>query len=121
MAVEFALILPFLLVLLGGAVSWGHVVAREVTLIQIARDAALAGARTPETDDPEAVARARAEEGLRAAGFDVASSAITIRRVAMACGAGLESRVETRQDALLNVVSLPDHLSAATAARLDDQ
>lgn len=120
-AVEFALVLPLLLLIVGGAMSWGRVLSREVLLVQVARDAALAGARTGSDDGPADVAMARAQEGLEAAGFDCSAATITVTPVALAAGSAIEVRIEVAGDHLVDVVPLPDRLIAATIARLDDQ
>lgn len=120
-AVEFGLVLPILLVLVAGAMSWGHVLAQEVTLVQIARDGALAGGRAAAADGPDAVARARVEEGLAAAGFDVSSSTVTVTRISVPTGAAIQVSVAMPVDVLLDLVPLPDTLNARTTARLEDQ
>lgn len=120
-AVEFALVLPLLLLIVGGAMSWGQVLSREVLLVQVARDAALMGARTAGDDSPADVAMARAQEGLEAAGFDCSTATISVTAVALAAGSAIEVRIEVAVDPLLNVVPVPDRLTAATIARLDDQ
>jgi Flp pilus assembly protein TadG len=120
-AVEFGLLVPILLVLVGGATNWGWALTQEVALVQVARDAALAGARTESSDGPDIIALARAQEGLTAAGFDLAASTITVTQGAVPTGATLQVRIETNSEAFLSVVPLPEHLSAATTARLDYQ
>ena len=120
-AVEFGLLVPILLVLVGGATNWGWALTQEVALVQVARDAALAGARTESTNGPDAIALARAQEALTAAGFDLGASTITVTQGAMPSGASLRVRIETNSEAFLSIVPLPSHLSAATTARLDDQ
>lgn len=121
MAVEFALLLPLLILLVGGAIGWGDAMAREVALVQVARDAALAAGRTASTDAPATVARDRALEGLDAAGFDVAAATVTVTPVTLTTGAALEVRVTSPAVWLLELVPLPEALNAATTARLDDQ
>jgi Flp pilus assembly protein TadG len=112
---------PILLVLVGGATNWGWALTQEVALVQVARDAALAGARAESIDGPDAIALARAQEGLTAAGFDLGASTITVTEGSVPTGSTLQVRIETNSEAFLNIIPLPEHLSAATTARLDDQ
>lgn len=120
-AVEFALLLPLLLVLVGGAIAWGHVLAREVALVAVARDAALAGARVASADNPDAVALARAREGLAAAGLDSPGATVSVTRRTLPVGEAIRVQVTLPVDPLLNLVPLPTTLTSVTVTRLDDQ
>jgi Flp pilus assembly protein TadG len=120
-AVELGLTAPILAVILAGVLEWGDVLVGEVSLVQIARDAALAGARTAQADDPEGVARDRAEAAIAAAGYRFAPATITIGRTRLATGEVLDVAVQVPHTARVPFVPTPRTLRATTSARLEDQ
>lgn len=120
-AVELALTAPILAILLAGVLEWGDVLVGEVALVQIARDAALTGARAARADDPEGVADARAEAALRAAGYRFDPGAVTIGRTSLATGDVLDVTIVVPHAARVPFVPTPRTLRATTSARLEDQ
>ena len=119
-AVEFALVLPILLALLIGVLEWGRVLEREVALVQVVRDGALAAARSAHTLDHAGVARARITGGLPDAGFAAADADISVTPVVLACGAALEVRVSLPFAPMVPLVPVPASLSSVTTVRLED-
>lgn len=118
---ESALVIPVLLVLLVGVLEYGRLLVSEVAVVQIARDAALAGARTAEADDPDAVSTARAGTGLTAAGLEAGASSVVVSRVTLPCGEAIQVHVSVPFDAIVPLVPVPGNLAASTTARLEDQ
>lgn len=82
-AVEFAIVLPLLLVIVMGTVDWGHYFFTRETVVHAAREGARAGTLVPPGDDPRADARAGAAAFLTSASLDGASA------LARSCGAGV--------------------------------
>ena len=72
-AVEFAITLPVLMVLLAGVIEWGCFLQRQVSVVQAARDGALAASLTPRSGDAAATAEERARSSLELAGVDGAA------------------------------------------------
>lgn len=118
-AIEFAVVLPVLLVIIAGVLEWGQIVVREVAVTQIARDAALAGARTELTEDPAAVAIARATAALTEAGFT--GGGAEVATVDIDGDAGLAVTVHAPYRRTIPLVPAPTTLTCTVTARLEDQ
>lgn len=118
---ESALVIPVLLVLLVGVLEYGRLLVAEVAVVQIARDAALAGARTAEDEEPDGVATARAGTGLTVAGLDAGVSRVVVSRVTLPCGEAIQVYVSVPFDAIVPLVPVPGNVAASTTARLEDQ
>ncbi|WP_242333416.1 MULTISPECIES: TadE family protein [unclassified Anaeromyxobacter] len=91
-AVEFALVVPVLMLLCLGAIEWGfHFFQREI-IVNAAREGARAGSIAD--SDPAGVAEARASEYLGVAGIDASTCSFDIPdpigsvRVAVDCPGG---------------------------------
>jgi Flp pilus assembly protein TadG len=119
-SVEFAVTLPIVLVLLVGVLEWGRMLAREVAVVTVARDAAHAGALTRKTDDPTLVAKLQAADGLRAAGFDPALATVEARSFPNPAGTMLELRVTVPFSALFGLIPVSSQLHAVTTIRMEE-
>ncbi len=119
-SVEFAVTLPIVLLLLIGVLEWGRMLAREVAVVTVARDAAHAGALTRKADDPTLVARLQAEDGLRAAGFDPALATVAARSFPNPAGTMLELRVTVPFTALFGLIPVSPQLHAVTTIRMEE-
>ena len=111
--------LPVLAVLLVAVLEWGQVLVREVALVQLVRDAALAGSRTEAADDPAQAAHARAQTALAEAGYG--SADISVDAVGLACGGAIRVTVRVPFEATVPLVPVPSTLGANAVARLEDQ
>ena len=114
---QLGLTIPILLVLSMGVLEWGRLMIGEVALVQVASDAALAGARTEVVDNPDAAARSRATEGLAAAGYPYENAEIDIGRVTLGTGEALSVTVRVPHDPWVPFVPSPSTLSAESVAR----
>ncbi len=119
-AIEFGLVLPVLLMLIAGTLDWGMALQRQVALVDVTRDAALAGARATAAQGPEAVARARALEGLTTAGLSATAATITTSRVTLTAGVALKVHVSTPSDPAFALVGMPSTFGGTTVALLEN-
>ncbi len=119
-SVEFAVTLPIVLLLLIGVLEWGRMLAREVAVVTVARDAAHAGALTRKTDDPTRIARLQAEDGLRAAGFNPAVATVEARSFPNPAGTMLELRVTVPFSPLFGLLPVTNQLHAITTIRMEE-
>ncbi len=120
-SVEAALVFPVLFGLVVGVLEWGRVLASELALVQVVRDAALTGARADASDGPDTAAQARVDAALTAAGFSAGEATISVSALHLACGEALVLEVSVPYDPTVPLVPVPDQLSARTVARLEDQ
>lgn len=118
---ELSLVLPVLLILTAGVLEWGRIVAAEVGMTQVARDAALAGARTGRADDPAGVARTRAEAAATAAGLDRRGLEVVVGETTVDGAEALVVTVRAPYVASVPLVPVPATISATLTARLEDQ
>lgn len=117
--VELALALPIVLVLLTGVIEWGWLLAREVELVQVAREAAHHAALTAPEDDPVAAAEQRATADLLAAGFDPELVDVQATILDSDVGEVIEVNVSTDYEALLGLLPVPPRLAAETTMLLE--
>lgn len=115
---EFAVLLPVLLLLVAGVLEWGRIVVHDVALVQVARDAALTGARTEAEDDPAGVARSRANAALEELGL---SGSVEVDSVSLDSGEALQVQVRVAWPGRIPIVPTPEWLTATVTARLEDQ
>ncbi|HVI97025.1 MAG TPA: TadE/TadG family type IV pilus assembly protein, partial [Anaeromyxobacter sp.] len=98
-AVEFALVLPLLLVLLLGAIDWGYFFFLQEVVVNAAREGARAGSVIGDATASDAAAQTRATGYLTSAGLgalgctvDVPASGVTLTpeavQVSVSCPAG---------------------------------
>jgi Flp pilus assembly protein TadG len=74
--VEFALLMPVIVVLGLSTIEWGWYITRREIVVAVVQDATMAGVCSTGSPDADAIARARA--GLNAAGLDGAGATVTI-------------------------------------------
>jgi len=115
-AVEMALVLPVLLVLLVGTVDWGWFFVQQAGVVVIARDAAHAGVLDSEA--PAAAAAARASAALTASGVPATGQVVQVTETSASVGPVLTVAVQVTFEPLLGLVPCPEHLSARTTMRL---
>ena len=120
-ATELAIALPLVLLIVGGVVEWGWYFSRSTALVQVTRDAALAGVLTEVDDDPEGAALARAQDVLDALGFEPGSATVEATVLDTAQGLTLEVSASHPYDELLVFMPTPDQLAARAELRLEDQ
>lgn len=114
-SVEFGVTLPIILLLLVGVLEWGRMLAREVAVVTIARDAAHAGAITK--TNAENVALRQAQDGLRAAGFDPATASVLVQSQANPVGELLKVEVTVPFRPLFGLIPTTPQLYASTILR----
>ncbi len=121
--VEFAFSMPIVLVMLLGVLEWGWLLGREVAIVQVAREAAHAGARAHSDDDPAAVAGLRARADLQTAGFDADDATITTSLSDSGTEAGEVVDVQIRHpyEPMVGLIPTPDDLFARATFRLEHQ
>lgn len=111
-AVEFALVLPALALLLAGALEWGWYLRHEVVVIHLARDAAAAGALTKRTDGPADVAEVRAWDALTELHLDPQGAQVNGTLTDTALGPLITLEVNVPYQPLLSLVPSPATLRA---------
>lgn len=117
-AMEFALTLPVLMILLGGVIEWGWFLHREVGVIQAVRDGALAGALTERGADPAAAAVARARVALEQEGLDSAAATLSASTEPATTGTLVRLSAVVPHEALLHLLPVPAQLRAESAFQL---
>lgn len=111
-AVEFALVLPVLLLLVVGAIDWGWLFVQQAAVVVCARDGAHAGALAAE--DAQAAADARARGSLMASGFVTDPGDVQVRVYEAPPGEVVEVRIAVPFDPVVGLVPTPDQLVART-------
>lgn len=88
-ALEFALLLPVFLVLVGGMVDYAWYMQQRALVVRAVREGVRVGAVTPLASDPAGTATARAVQVLTDLTFDAATSNVTASyddlRVGLTC------------------------------------
>ena len=117
---ELALAVPVLLVLVGGIVEIGTMMLRQEQIITICREGVMWGAMTRQADNPPAVATARIQDALRAAGFNADAATIDARLIDTVHGKGLTVDLSLPRTPLLNFISTTGTFQATATMRLED-
>lgn len=119
-AVEFALVVPILVLVTGAVAEWGWYLDREATLIQAARDAVFFAVLAPDGADVRAIARTRMLAALSAEGLARSSSdaVVDVRLVPGAFGPALAMDVVVPYEPLVRGMHTPGRLTAAHTALL---
>ena len=120
-AVEFALVVPLLLILLAGVIEWGWFLSREVLLLEATREAALAGVLTRLEEDPAVAAQQRLAAALAGAGLDPAGLDSSAEVIAAPTGCVITVRASLPYASLVRLVPIPARLGADVTMRLQDQ
>ncbi|WP_242395470.1 TadE/TadG family type IV pilus assembly protein [Anaeromyxobacter oryzisoli] len=76
-AVEFAIVLPVLLLVVLGAIDWGYYFFCREVVVNASREGARAGSVIPPGSDPRPDAQAAAENYLTRGALDVARATVT--------------------------------------------
>ena len=114
-ALEFALTLPVLLVLLAGVIEWGWYLHQEVSVTWAARDGALAGSLTPPASDVEGEAVAQTRRALEAAGFDGDAAEVNAALEDSDSGALVRVTAAVPYASLLHLLPVPASLRGDSA------
>ncbi len=120
-AIEFALVVPVLLLLLAGVIEWGWYLSREVAVIQAVREGALTGTLTREEDDPVTAGTARLRDVLATTGFDAAGASCSGALTDTSIGRTITLQTSLRYVGLIPFIPTPTTLGAALTMRLVDQ
>lgn len=119
-ATELAFALPVLLLLGAGVAEWGWWFRWEVTVAQIARDAALTASITAARDDPAGAAEARARAALLAAGLPTGNAIVLAETTPTTAGPAMRVLVSAPYRGLVPLIPSPARLSADATFRLQD-
>lgn len=120
-AIEVALTLPILVLLLIAIAEWGITFPQQLTFENIARDSARAGSLVLRTADPEGTAVARANARLAEAGFDAADVTITTAIESTPTGDDALTVTLTKDyAAIFDLVPTPLQLIGNASFRLED-
>lgn len=117
-AVEFAVSLPVIFVLLVGVIEWGWYLHREVGVIQAVRDGALAGSVHVDPEAAEGVAVDRADAALAAAGFDPGAANTVATISSTAEGDVILVTTSLPYTSMLKLLPTPATLAAESTFRL---
>lgn len=121
-AVEFALTLPILVILVAGIFDYGWYFHQQLSLQSATRQAARSASVLPQTGDVDAAARASIAAALEADGQGGLDPAVTVEVVTAANG---EQAVRVDATApytgLWSLVALPFQLRATVVMRREDQ
>lgn len=121
-ALEFALVTPVLVVLLGGITEWGWFFASEMLLLHSVKEGARRGAAVALADGPGTKAAARVREAAAATMLgSAAASAMTIN-TSTATSSGvtiLTVTAELPYTSLTSLVPTPPKLRGSLSVRLE--
>ncbi|MCK6519902.1 pilus assembly protein [Myxococcota bacterium] len=120
-AVEFALILPILILLFAGIVEWGWTLNQQMMVVQAAREGARAGVSTPRDDDPETAAEARAVQALNDMGLNGSAAVVTATITGAYPDELLQVSLALPHQPIIGLVPIPVDLKAALTMRLEEQ
>lgn len=117
-AVEFAITLPVLMVLLVGVIEWGWHLHRRVAVVQAVRDGALAGCVVQDPTEAESIAVERTEAALDAAGFTSADATVEANSSVEATGDVITVSASVPYTSIFKLVPVSDTLVAESTFRL---
>jgi len=118
-AVEFVLVLPVFIALIGGVVEYGRYFDQRVAMVGVVRDAVRAGA-TRETDElPDAAefARQQAVSGLAEQGFD-GGAIVAVRYIGNSPDQRIEVKASFEYKPLIALVPTPKRVEHVAVMRL---
>lgn len=116
-SVELALSSIPLVTLTVGAADWGWYFARQHTVSQIARDAALAGSTATPTEDPVLISETRAEAALAASHFEASDFTVLGQVVSDADVDGdlIQLDIQIQWEPLGGLVPMPETMRATSS------
>ena len=120
-AVEFALIAPVFIALMGGIMDYGWFFTTQHTLITSVREGTRAGAATDQDSDPEAVAETRVREAMDNAGLDGTGAEVSATLSGVSPDQVLTVSVASDYSALMGLVPVPSTLQATLTMRVENQ
>jgi Flp pilus assembly protein TadG len=120
-ALEFALTLPILLVLLSGTIDFGWYWWQQSAVLEAAALAARVGAATPQDHDPAAAARAAALERLEAEGVPFTSTVTSALLTDATGDQVVRVEVEAPYVGLWALVRAPYRLAGSATLRMEEQ
>jgi len=117
-AIEFALILPVLLMILSGIVDYGWMYMLRTAATSAARSGARVGALTPQDKSPDSEAADAASDSWTAMGLPIAPQIVTFRT-----GAPELMVVRVRLDVftLIGLVGGPTQIEVTATQQMEDQ
>lgn len=121
-ALEFALVLPVFIALIGGVVEYGRYFDQRVTTVGVVRDAVRAGATRDPRKTPDALtfAKATAMSGLVAQDFDEGAE-VTARYVGVSPNQRIEVVVGFDYEPLISLVPSPKRVEHGAVMRMAQQ
>ncbi len=122
-AVEMALVLPLLMMLLLGIIDWGWVFYQEFNLASAVRQGARVGVTVPPSaaPDPPTTAKATATAALAALGVDVSGATITSAYGGAAPMTTLTVAVKLPYKPIIGFVPTPKSLSYSMTMMMEQQ
>ena len=120
-ALEFALTLPILLVLVSGVVDFGWYYYQQARLHEAVRFGARAGSVTLQNRDPLGTATAAATEQLQSAGVPFDATLTSTFLVDLTGDQVIRVHAEAIYVGLWNLVGAPYQLTSTVAMRMEDQ
>jgi Flp pilus assembly protein TadG len=126
-AVEFALTMPILILIIAGIVDYGWFFSQHQIVVTAVREASRAAALTPEDGDAVAEAQARAQAVLTQAGMDASAATVTTTFSGAPPDVLVEVEVSTDFEPLMGTLATlgtnvyPSQLRARLVARMEDQ
>ncbi len=123
-AVEFALTLPILVVILGGIIEYGWYIQSLTSVVHAAREGARYGVTFDVDEDPETEAEAHARSALAGLGIDCDGAAVcTISANTDTSGSVgvLVLDITVQYDAIAGMVPTPGDLTGRYSMALEDQ
>ncbi len=119
-AIEFALILPVLMMFLTGIMDYGWFFSQQISMIHAVRDGVRAGATTPFEDDPVRVTEERIATSLEEAGFRGAVT-LDVQLVGNSPDRAVSAAAAVDYNALIGFVPTPSVVGSSLTMRLEDQ
>ncbi len=126
-AVEFALTLPVLVVMLSGLIDYGWYFSQHQAVLSAVREATRAGTLAGEDEDAAAIAIARAQEALTQAGLNGGAATVDVDFLGAAPNLLIEVDVSVPFSPLMGTLALlgdhtyPPTLNGRLVARIEDQ
>lgn len=119
-AIEFALVLPVLLVCVLGVLDYGWYFYNEMLVLSAVKEGTRYGAATPRTNDPAGVAAARVRTTLNTYGLPGGTAYVASALKGVKPDTTLQVTGTLPYVPLSGFVSVPGSLSATMTMRLED-
>ncbi|MCB9761242.1 MAG: pilus assembly protein [Alphaproteobacteria bacterium] len=120
-AVEFALTMPLLLVLIAAIIDFGWYFNQQMMLLHSVREGARTGATTSQDGDPLGDAEARVSAALMEAGLDASAATVTASFSGTAPQELITVSATLPFQPIVTLVPLPVSLNGELTMRMEDQ